>query len=680
MRKQPTFWLAVFVLFFSSTSHSQDPTPRELFAKGYALYSGGDTRQAEEYLIRTLDRGFILEDYSLHLLAQIAVNAGNPQATRQYYGQLQQKFPDSIWLPHADLQLTRFALADKNYAKVIELGRALRSLRAKREIADEAAYLIAQAYEGNGDWKQAYAGYQELRRSSPLSAWDAPARKAVAALRDKFPDQFQPATQEAQLAEADLLTKEQAYGDGEKIYRKLLDQTPTGNFRARALSGLGNLYRLQRKRDEAIPVYTEIVQSFPESAEAPPALHQLAQIYWNRDDDAKALEYFKLMRDRYSKSPYADFAANASARIYESAGKTDDALAAYQALAKHGTEAQWREEGAWRAAWIYYFRKDDYNANAGFKRLAASKDANKYRLAAIYWQARTAGRMQQIEDAKRLYLIILNDGEESYYKAAATTRLAALGAAPEEKKFDAAPPEAKSAALTSAQSFHLLRAQELTEISLQTLAVAELDEVRSLSSEDTGTRLLLLKEYGRSGAYHRVVTLSNQSPLTRYGDELLRYRYPLAYWDTVQKVAKESGMDPYLVVSLMRQESLFDPRALSPAAAHGLMQMLHSTATRTAARLKLAAPTREKLFDPELNLKLGVHHLKELLQRFSNSNVKAIAAYNAGAEAVSRWESRYAGAEDDEFVERIPYTETQLYVKLVLRNVRVYKKLYSEQK
>src|SRR5581483_5073872 len=606
MRKQRIFWLAVFVLLFSSTSHSQDPTPRELFAKGYALYSGGDPRQAEEFFLRTLDRGFILEDYSLHFLAQIAANAGNQPATRQYYSQLQQKFPDSIWLPHADLQLAKFALADKNYAKAIELGRALRSLRAKREIAEEAAYLVAQAYEGNGDGKQAYAGYQELRRTAPLSAWDAPARKAVAALRDKFPEQFQPTSQEAQLAEADLLTREQAYGDGEKIYRKLLDQTSTGSFRARTLSGLGNLYRVQRKRDEAIPVYAEIVQSFPESAEAPAALNQLAQIYWNRDDDAKALEYFKLMRDRYAKSPYADFAANATARIYESGGKTDDALAAYQALAKQGADAQWREEGAWRAAWIYYFRKDDYNANAAFKRLAASKDANKYRLAAIYWQARTAARMQQTEDAKRLYLYILNDGEESYYKAAATARLAALGAVPEEKKIDVAPPEAKVSAMTSAQSFHLLRGQELTEISLQTLAVAELDEVRSLSSEDTAMRLLLLKEYGRSGAYHRIVTLSNQSPLTRSGDELVRYRYPLAYWETVQKVAKESGIDPYLVVSLMRQESLFDPRALSPAAAHGLMQMLHSTAARTAARLKLTPPTREKLFEPELNLKLGI--------------------------------------------------------------------------
>jgi soluble lytic murein transglycosylase len=77
---------------------------------------------------------------------------------------------------------------------------------------------------------------------------------------------------------------------------------------------------------------------------------------------------------------------------------------------------------------------------------------------------------------------------------------------------------------------------------------------------------------------------------------------------------------------------------------------------------------------------LGIHHLKELLQRFSNNYVKAIAAYNAGEQAVARWETRFAGTEEDEFVERIPYSETQLYVKLVLRNLRVYKKIYGDPK
>jgi len=679
MLKPSAVWLALALFLISSAVHSQEQSPRELFSKAYVLFSADDTRPAEELFLRTLDRGFILEDYSLYFLARIATKAGNAQAARQYYAQLQQKFPDSLWLADADLQLARLAVAEKNYSRAIELCRALRGLRAKREIADEAVYLLALSYEGVGDWKQSYTAYQELRRAAPLSSWDTPARKAVAGLRDKFPELFPLTAAEAQLAEGELLTREQAYAEAEKIYRKLLESAGS-NFRPRVLAALGNSYRVQRKRDEAVPVLSEIVQNFPEHSEAPAALNQLAQIYWNRDEDTKALEYFKLMRQRYPKSQYADFAWNATARIYESAGKTDDALAAYQSLAKHGADAQMREEGAWRAAWIYYWAKDDANANAAFKRLAAGKDANKYRLASVYWQARTAARMEQTDEAKRLYLTVLSDADESYYKGASAARLSRMGVSVEEKKIDAPPPEApKAPALTAAQSFHLLRAQELAELTLP-LAVAELDEVKSLGSEDLALRLLLLREYARNGAYNRSVALANQPPLARYGDELARYRYPLAYWESVQKLAKENGVDPYLVVSLIRQESLFDPKALSPASAHGLMQLLHSTAARTAARLKLSAPAREKLYEPELNLKLGIHHLKELLQRFSNNYVKAIAAYNAGENAVTRWETRFAGAEEDEFVERIPYTETQLYVKLVLRNLRVYKKIYGEQK
>ena len=678
--KPSSVWLALALILLSHAVHSQEPSPRELFSKAYALFSSDDPQRAEEPFLRTLDRGFILEDYSLHFLALIAAKADNAQAARQYYSQLQLKFPDSVWVADAQLQLAKFAVAEKNYAKAVELCRAVRALRAKKDIAEEAAYLLALAYEGAGDWKQSFTAYQELRRTAPLSAWDAPARKAVATLREKFPELFPMTTADAQLAEADLLTREQAYAEAEKVYRKVLEGA-TGNLRARVLVALGSLYRAQRKRDEAIPVLTDVVQNFPEYGETPGALNQLAQIYWNRDEDSKALEYFKLLRQRYPKSQHADFAWNASARIYESSGKVDEALTAYHSLAKQGTDPQMREEGEWRAAWIHYWRKDDAKANAAFKRLASSKDANKYRLASVYWQARTAARMEQSEEAKRLYLAVLNDADESYYKTVSAARLSRMGVSIEEKKSDAPAPEApKPPTLSAAQSFHLSRAQELAELTLQPLAVVELDEVKSLGSEDTALRLLLLREYTRNGAYKQTVALANQPPLTRYGEELARYRYPLAYWDSVQKLAKENGIDPYLVVSLIRQESLFDPKAVSPASAHGLMQLLHSTATRTAARLKLAAPPREKLYEPEVNLKLGTYHLKELLQRFSNNYVKAIAAYNAGEQAVARWETRFPGVEEDEFVERIPYSETQLYVKLVLRNLRVYKKIYGETK
>ena len=134
------------------------------------------------------------------------------------------------------------------------------------------------------------------------------------------------------------------------------------------------------------------------------------------------------------------------------------------------------------------------------------------------------------------------------------------------------------------------------------------------------------------------------------------------------------------MLALIRQESLFDTRARSPAAAFGLMQIISPTANRVAKQLGMPSPSPEKLFDAETNLTLGTQYLKDLLQRYSNNWFKAIAAYNAGEAAVDRWEKEIVTDDIEEFVERIPYLETRGYVKLVMRNHRIYKRLYEPQK
>ena len=187
-----------------------------------------------------------------------------------------------------------------------------------------------------------------------------------------------------------------------------------------------------------------------------------------------------------------------------------------------------------------------------------------------------------------------------------------------------------------------------------------------------------MRQYFQNGAYGRSLQLANQLPSSRSERDL--YRYPLAFWDLIQQKAQDRGLDPYLVLALIRQESLFDTRARSPAAAIGLMQLIPPTAARVAKQLGLAAPSQETLFEPEVNLTLGTQYLKDLLQRYSNNWYKAIAAYNAGEAAVDRWEREIVTDDIEEFVERIPYVETRGYVKLVLRNHQIYKRLYDTQK
>ena len=136
-------------------------------------------------------------------------------------------------------------------------------------------------------------------------------------------------------------------------------------------------------------------------------------------------------------------------------------------------------------------------------------------------------------------------------------------------------------------------------------------------------------------------------------------------------------LDPYLILGLIRQESLFDARARSPAAALGLMQIIPPTAARLANELNLPKPADEELFNPELNVRLGTLYLRNLLRRYDQKWYKAIAAYNAGEAAVDRWSQAITTDDEEEFIERIPYHETRGYVKLVLRNHHIYKQLYE---
>ncbi len=106
--------------------------------------------------------------------------------------------------------------------------------------------------------------------------------------------------------------------------------------------------------------------------------------------------------------------------------------------------------------------------------------------------------------------------------------------------------------------FHITRARTLSSLSLRQLAVAELDEINRRTKSAGRMRTLLMREYFQSGAYGRSLQLANQLPSSRSERDL--YRYPLAFWDMIQQKAQDRGLDPYLVLALIRQESLFDSR------------------------------------------------------------------------------------------------------------------------
>jgi soluble lytic murein transglycosylase len=153
--------------------------------------------------------------------------------------------------------------------------------------------------------------------------------------------------------------------------------------------------------------------------------------------------------------------------------------------------------------------------------------------------------------------------------------------------------------------------------------------------------------------------------------------YPRGYWPIVERYAQQEGLDPFLVTALIREESAFAPRVISSAGAKGLMQVMPQTAEQTVRGRSARGVPTAPLEEPEVNIRVGTMHLADLLRDYSGNLRLSLAAYNAGAAQVRRWQERYGFADEEEFTEDIPYTETRNYVKRVLGSYRRYTGLHA---
>ena len=165
-------------------------------------------------------------------------------------------------------------------------------------------------------------------------------------------------------------------------------------------------------------------------------------------------------------------------------------------------------------------------------------------------------------------------------------------------------------------------------------------------------------------------------PLDRVPDKFWKLAFPLPFRSSLEANSKLRDLDPYMVAALIRQESEFNPLALSRAKAYGLTQVMPATGRELSRKLGVARFTAQMLFDPEINLKLGTYYLRMMLNQLDGKWETTLAAYNAGKSRVDYWLTYAAFEEPAEFIESIPFTETRDYVQIVIRNADVYRRLY----
>ncbi len=361
-------------------------------------------------------------------------------------------------------------------------------------------------------------------------------------------------------------------------------------------------------------------------------------------------------------------------------------------MAKVGEPASQRAEARWRVGWVHYRLAQYREAGDELRQLAGQHDSD-FEPQALYWMGRAAELSQQ-PHAHDVYLQLCQRYVYTYYCQLARERSDIPLAEPSASEPMLATVPVNGGLAAKGGTTRLVPARAEIEqqsayrraIELKTLGL-DLDATRELAgltdrySRDPDALMTLATMLSEMGAYHHALRLARarfRDKLERTGGmvdpSLWKAAYPTGLLPTI-KGQGASGVDPYLVAAIIREESQYDWQAVSRVGAIGLMQVMPGTANNVAQRLGLPAVGRDDLFDQETNIRIGVHYVGQLLEQFSGNVALTIASYNAGPLVVTSWMAQHPGRSQDEFVELIPYQETRQYVKRVLRSYREYIRL-----
>ena len=635
---------------------------RQLFAQAQADLRGGDAATARRRfeVLRTVYPE--LDDYVLAGLARAAARSGDPAAAEAAWSALIVDEPRSVLVPQAQLERGRLLAAreDPGAAGALMAARASDDV----DVRMAAALALGELEVRAGNLDDAAAQFDAARRLRPGSPPARAAKAELLALRARQPALAPrgPALE----SELQLLLRERDYPAARQTADAILAVAPDPKVlraRADAEHGAGDF-------DAGIATLTLLVERYPRADEAADAQRRIATLLWNRDRNDEAAAAFRAYLARYPSGADAPEAMYALARIAQGEGRNADAIAAYRRLIAAAPASRQAREARWRIGWIAY--QDGRWQEAAEAFATAAQGAGPVDAPdAYYWRARSLERAGDRDGAARGYRALLEAAPASYYAYWAEERL--QGAPALRRVTVVAPlPDAIGDPPAGADAYHWQKARELQAAGVLGAARREMEAVEHTSGGAPAVATALPSAYQAAGGYRDAIRLAGAR-----GIPTPAVLYPLAFWPQVSRAGQAEGIDPLIAIAVMRQESLFDPTARSPADARGLMQLLPGTAERVARERGEPSPV-DHLYDPDVNVALGVAHLADLMRAYGGDPLKAAAAYNGGEEAVARWQQRYGALPADEFVENITYRETRDYVKKVMGNYRRYQQLYGE--
>ena len=616
----------------------------------------------------------------------------------------------------SELRLRRFEQARGRFAKLkdtegfiseaaalgeAEAAQGLQDFDAAAEIYEDivegksvdapAIWLsLASAAHAAGDRKRAAEAYLHLYYEFPLSAEAAQAEGVLQSLPEAQPIAAGNTRYKLEMGRGERLFGSRRYAEARNSFLRLKPHASGSDAELVALRLAESDYfqgRYANARDALRPFLTN------NAREAEARFFYLMSQRGLRNHDAFE-QLARALSTDFPDSTWAEEALNHLATHFIVGDRDDDAEAVLRELYARFPRGRYAERAAWKAGWSAYRRGNMEECVKFFESASTTFPRSDYRPAWLYWSARARAAMTDRPGAIAGYQLTISDYRNTYYGRLAEKQLNTLGASPGPSRLVFA---AASEQLGGEDDFfpptedaiRTLLALGLYEPAVKELEFAQLKwgdspaitatiawAHKQMAAGESGQRQFALAR-GSITLIKRAYPQFMANGGEQLPREILTTIFPLSYWDLIRKYSAENRLDPYLVAALMAQESTFVRDIRSHAGAYGLMQMMPPTGRQYARKLKLRYSLR-LLTTPETNIRMGTMYFADKIREFGAVHL-ALASYNAGETPVYRWMRENPDLPQDEFIDNIPYPETQQYVKRLLGTAEDYRRLYSDK-
>ena len=628
-----------------------------------------------------------LGDYVLWLRGKALLAANREPEAISVLSRLLKEFPGSLRVREARLLLAESFIRN---GKADQVKGLLKGLIEQND--GPAIILAADAAEKQGQKPELVA---MLRRAYFYAAGTDSSKAALDRLT-ALGESTDPSNAEELAARGSELFAAKRYSDAADAFAQVVEKYPEAATPGTRLK-LVEAYARAGKTLEAKAAYGAIPARAGGRAEAQ---YSVVMGFASAKQWPQVLTEISLMRENHSKSEWTPKAMiDAGMEARDQKRKTEESQLLTAAVTAYPRAID-VAKAQFELAWLQHESGNfEISSRMLTEHLARYVDKdNTYRGQTGYWAARDSERAGKLAEACALYDGTVFRYGANWYGYLALDRLTRLrrdgkcqGAAKFGKGSQIAEAVENLKVVTVADETagekelkRLERSVDLTDVGLFDWSVEELEAAKGTAQNSPSVNLALAQHYRLKGDNVRaLLTLAKSYPdyAQMFPEEMTRDEwdifYPLINWNDIKFWANKRHLDPYQVAGLIRQETIFDPKAKSSANAYGLMQLLVPTA-RTMARKYGASNlsiTASALYDPALNIELGTAYMREQLDKYGKIEYMSVA-YNAGPGRVVSWRKTLP-AEIDEFVEEIPFRETKGYVKGVIRNSAQYRRLYD---